>query len=83
MYGSCGVTSGVCLTAASVLPSGMSGSEIARVLLEVAGAGFGLYAATGFMVLLAATVLRLRRRATRPRSGPDAGAPTVHRGAPW
>ncbi|WP_145795940.1 hypothetical protein [Kitasatospora atroaurantiaca] len=65
----------------------MSGSEIARVLLEVAGMGFGLYAATWIVLLMAAVVLRHRRRGARTKPGPSSpsgtGATAVRRGARW
>ncbi|MFJ8044398.1 hypothetical protein ACIRBX_28225 [Kitasatospora sp. NPDC096147] len=86
MYVNCGVSSGVCFSAASVLPSGASGAELARLLLEIAGAGFGLYLVAGLLLLFYGAVVR-HRRPRQPRPAPHAvpdgvtGATAVRRGA--
>ncbi|GAA3040156.1 hypothetical protein GCM10020229_59140 [Kitasatospora albolonga] len=86
MYVNCGASSGVCFSAASVLPSGASGSELARLLLEIAGAGFGLYVVVGLLLLLYGLVVRHRRSRqgpAEPHAVPSevAGATAVRRGA--
>ncbi|MER5865335.1 hypothetical protein [Kitasatospora sp. NPDC002040] len=89
MYGvNCGATSGLCYSAASVMPTGMSGAGLARLLLQVAGAGFGLYTVTCLVLLATGLVLRHRRsRPVPPGPEPDegtaSGATALRRGASW
>ncbi|GAA1136943.1 hypothetical protein GCM10009664_02230 [Kitasatospora gansuensis] len=69
------------------MPSGMSGAGIARFLLQVAGAGFGLYTVVCLGLLVFGLVVRHRRDRRRPPE-PDAtahsaGATAVRRGSSW
>ncbi|WP_407988084.1 hypothetical protein [Kitasatospora sp. CMC57] len=66
----------------------MSGAGIARLLLQVAGAGFGLYTVACLVLLVVGLVARHRRSrqvppAPEPAVHTVAGATALHRGAPW